>query len=72
MKFLNKKIYIISLIITIFLIQSKVLSRDNTFLYTKENISNYFLGTISANKDQNSEALKYLEEVRSLKNKHSK
>ena len=72
MKFLIKKIYIISLLITAFLIQSEAFSRDSTILYTRENISNYFLGTISVNKNKNIDALKYLEEVKSLKDKHSR
>jgi len=71
MKFLIKKIYIILFLLTIFLIQPEAFARDNKINYTSENISNYFLGIISANKDYNSKALKYLNKVQSLKNRHS-
>ena len=71
MKFLIKKINIILFFITIFLINSEGLARDNKTLYTRENISNYFLGIISAKRDYNHEALKYLKKVESLKNVHS-
>ncbi len=71
MKFLIKKINIILFFITIFLINSEGLARDNKTLYTRENISNYFMGIISAKRDYNHEALKYLKKVESLKNVHS-
>ena len=38
--------------------------------YTRENISNYFLGIISANQDYNSKAYKHLKKVKTLKNTH--
>ena len=71
MKFLIKKIYIILFLLIIFLIQPQAFSSDNKILYTKEDISNYFLGLVSANKDYNNEAFKYLKKVKSLKNRHS-
>ena len=71
MKFLIKKINIILFSLTIFLNQSESLGRDNKDLYTRENISNYFLGIISTKRDHNREALKYLKKVESLKNVHS-
>ena len=71
MNFLIKKINIILFFITIFLINSEGLAIDNKTLYTRENISNYFLGIISAKRDYNHEALKYLKKVESLKNVHS-
>ena len=72
MKFLIKKIYIILFFLTIFLIQLEAFARDSKVLYTRENISNYFLGIISANNNFNNEALRYLKKVESLKNRHSK
>ena len=72
MKFLIKKIYIILFFLTIFLIQPEVFARDSKALYTRENISNYFLGIVSANNNFNNEALRYLKKVESLKNRHSK
>ena len=72
MKFLIKKIYIILLLLTIFLIEQEVLARDSKILYTRENVSNYFSGIVSINKNSNKEALGYLEKVKLLKNTHSK
>ena len=72
MKFLIKKIYIILFFLTIFLIQLEAFARDSKVLYTRENISNYFLGIVSANNNFNNEALRYLKKVESLKNRHSK
>ena len=72
MKFLIKKIYIILFFLTIFLIQLEAFARDSKAPYTRENISNYFLGIVSANNNFNKEALRYLKKVESLKNRHSK
>ena len=46
-------------------------AKDSDIQYTRENISNYFSGIISANKDYNNRAFKHLKKVESLKNKHS-
>ena len=48
------------------------MGKDNKTQYTRENISNYFLGIVSANLDHNEEAFKYLKKVKSLKDTHSK
>ena len=72
MKFLDKKIYITLFLLIILLFECKVLAKDNEIQYTRENISNYFLGIISVNQDNNNEAFKYLKKVKSLKNEHSK
>ena len=71
MKFLINKIYIILFLLALFLIQPEASARDNKIQYTRENISNYFFGIISANKDYNNRAFKHLKKVRSLKNRHS-
>jgi len=71
MKILIKKIYIILFLLIILLIATKVFARDSKIQYTRENISNYFLGIISANQDYNNEAFKYLKKVQSINNKHS-
>ena len=70
MKFLDKKIYITLFLLIILLFECKVLAKDNEIQYTRENISNYFLGIISVNQDNNNEAFKYLKKVKSLKNRH--
>ena len=72
MKFLVNKIYIILFLLIILLFESKSFAKDNKIQYTRENISNYFLGIVSVSKDRNSKALNYLEKVQTLKNKHSK
>jgi len=69
MKFKLKKIYIILLLVI--LIQPKVFARDNKVLYTRENISNYFLGIISAKNYDSEKTYKYLKKVQLLKNHHS-
>ncbi len=72
MKFLIKKIYIISFLLTIFLIQPGAFAKDSKIQYSGENISNYFLGMLFVKNDQNKEALKYLNKVQLLKDRHSK
>jgi len=47
--------------------QANVFAKDSKFLYTGENISNYFLGLISVNNDSNNEAFQYLKKVQLLK-----
>ena len=69
MKFRLKKIYIILLLII--LIQPKVFAKDNKVLYSRENISNYFSGIVSAKSSDNNETYKYLKKVQLLKNDHS-
>ena len=70
MKFLIKKIYII--LFLLILVQPRVFAKDNKILYTSKNVSNYFLGIVSAQNDHNEKAYKYLNKVRSLNNSHSK
>ena len=60
MNLLSKKIYIIVFLLSLIFLQFKAFARDNNILYTRENISNYFLGVISASKDFDKEAFKYL------------
>ena len=72
MKCLIKKIYIISFLLTIFLIQPGAFAIDSKTQYSSENISNYFLGMLFVGNDQNKEALKHLNKVQLLKDRHSK
>jgi len=71
MKFLIKKNYIILLLFIIFSIVPATFAKDNTKEYSKETISNYFSGVVSANQDYNNEAFNNLKKVKLLKNKHS-
>ena len=72
MKFLIKKIYIILFLLIISLIGSKLLAKEGKIRYSKENISSYFSGIISANQSSNNKAFDYFKKAKSLKNKHSK
>ena len=72
MKFLIKKIYIILFLLIISLIGSKLLAKESKIRYSKENISSYFSGIISANQSRNNKAFDYLKKAKSLKNRHSK
>ena len=72
MEFFKKKNYIIFLIIIVFLNQHKVFAKERKTLYKRENISNYFLGTVSAKKKLDNQSYKYLTKVQILKNNHSK
>ena len=60
MKFLDKKIYIILLLLFILLFQSKVFARDSKIQYTSEDISNYFLGVVSVSENYNNEGSQHL------------
>ena len=71
MKSLVKKICFLLFLLTIFLGESKVLAKDNNIQYSRENISNYFLGIISADYNYNNKAIKHFKKVESLKSKHS-
>jgi len=72
MKLLIKKIYIILFLLTLSLVEYKVFAKDNKAQYSREDISNYFLGIISTKQDRNKIAFEHLKKVKSLKNKHSK
>ena len=71
MKFLLKKNYIIFFLLTISFITAEVSAKETKIQYTRENISNYFSGIISANHDHNNKAFKYLKKAESIKNIHS-
>ena len=72
MKFHIYKIYILLFLFNIFLIQPDAFAKDSKIPYTRENISNYFFGILSADKNNNKEALDHLKKVESLKSSHSK
>ena len=72
MKLLIKKIYIILFLLTLSLVECKVFAKDNKDQYSREDISNYFLGIISSKQYRNKVAFDHLKKVKSLRNKHSK
>tara|TARA_Y100000590_G_scaffold151424_1_gene173978 strand:+ start:2101 stop:3819 length:1719 start_codon:yes stop_codon:yes gene_type:complete len=71
MKFLTKKIYIILFFLATLLMYSKSYAKDSKILYTRENISNYFLGIVSSNQYYNDEAFRRFKKIKALKNEHS-
>ena len=71
MKFLIKKIYIILFLLAVVLTTNKIFAKENKIQYVEKDISNYFLGVISANQSYNKEAFRYLKKVQSIKNTHS-
>ena len=71
MKFLINKIYIISLLLIIFLIEPTAFAKDKKIQYSSKNISNYFSGIVSVSKNYNNRAFKHLKKVQLLKNRHS-
>ena len=70
MKYFIYKIYAISFLITILLIQPAVSSKIVKNQYKSENLTNYFSGILAASKHDNEKAFRYLKEAQSLKNKH--
>ena len=71
MKFLIRKIYIILFLMSTLLFGVNVFAKESKIQYTKENISNYFSGIVSANYADSKSAFKHLKKVQSLKNHHS-
>ena len=72
MKFTNKNFFFAILLTATLLINTEIFAKNTTIKYSKENVSNYFLGIISVNQDHNREAFKFLKRVKSLKDKHDK
>ena len=70
MKFIIKKIYI--LLLLLILLQPKTLARDNEFIHTGENISNYLSGVISSKNHDYNESYNHLKKIQLLKKHHSK
>ena len=70
MKFIIKKIYILSLLLI--LVQPKTFARDSGVLHTGENISNYLSGIISLKNHDYNESYKYLKKIELLKKHHSR
>ena len=70
MKYYIKKIYLILLLITILSLSTETFSKENKIKYSKDNMSNYFSGIISANQNYTGTAFKYLNKIQALKNSH--
>ena len=71
MKYLLNKIYLILLLIAILLSGTAIIAKDNEIEYSREDISNYFSGIVSASQNYTDEAFEHLNKVQSLKSSHS-
>ena len=70
MKLLIKKNLITFYLLSVLIIDTQVLGKNNDSQHTGEDISNYFIGIVAARSDYNKEAFKHLKKVKSLKNIH--
>jgi len=70
MKLFFKKNYLIILILAFLSINIEAYGKNTNTLYSKEAISNYFIGIVSANQDHAEEAFEYFSNVEFLQNKH--
>jgi len=71
MKSLIKKNFILLLLFATFSLQSDVFAKADEQRYTKDNISNYFLGLVAAKENNAEKAYSHLKKVEKLKNKHT-
>ncbi len=70
MKYLNKKIYLVFLLINLSLISSEAFSKNAKFSYSQEDIFNYFSGIVAMSQNNTTSGFKYLKKINSLKNIH--
>ena len=70
MKYLNKKIYLVFLLINFSLISSEAFSKNVKFSYSQEDIFNYFSGIVAMSQNNTTSGFKYLKKINSLKNMH--
>ena len=70
MKYLIKKVYLISFFIIILLFSNTTFAMDKNIKYSRNSISNYFSGIISARQYYTNTAFEHLNKVQSLKNTH--
>ena len=71
MNFFFKKNYLIVLCLIFIFLDSEANSKSKNAHYSKEDISNYFIGIVSANQDYTGTAFEHLNNVEFLKNKHN-
>ena len=71
MKFCIKNVYLIFFLMFSLSYSTGTLGKDIKIQYSKDNISNYFSGIVSANYNSTNNAFKHLNEVKFLKTRHS-
>jgi len=70
MKYLIKKVYLISSFIIVLSLSNASYAKDKNIKYSRSNISNYFSGIISARQYYTNTAFEHLNKVQSLKKSH--
>ena len=70
MKYFIKKIYLIIFFLLIVFFNSTTNASDEKLKYSREDVSNYFLGIVNLNKNNTTSGFKYLDRVQSLSSKH--
>ena len=71
MKTFIKSIYLILFFLLLFVNTTKTFARDANTKYSQEEISNYFLGSVTLSQNNALESFKYLNKIQPLKNKHT-
>ena len=71
MKYLAKKIYLILFLTSALFFSIETFGKNTKFEYSEDDISNYFSGIISVNRNYTTTGFKYLNKVEFLKNIHS-
>jgi len=71
MKYLIKKIYLVLFLVIFLPFSTESFASDNREVYSKNDISNYFSGIISAEQALNNNSFRFLNKAQSLKNKHT-
>ena len=71
MKSLIKIFFILLILFATFSVQSDVFAKADEERYTKDNISNYFLGLVAAKENNAEKAYSHLKKIEKLKNKHT-
>jgi len=70
MKYSNKKIYLVFLLINLLLANSMAFGKNAKFSYSKDDIFNYFSGVVAISQNDTTSGFKHLKKAKSLKNVH--
>ena len=70
MKYSNKKIYLVFLLINLLLANSMAFGKNAKFSHSKDDIFNYFSGVVAISQNDTTSGFKHLKKAKSLKNVH--
>ena len=70
MKYLNKKIYLVFLLVNLLLMSEVAFGKNAKVSYTKDDIFNYFSGVVALSQNNTTSGFKYLKKINSLKSAH--